>query len=304
MIRKPAALPPGGTIGIVNPSSPVEENLMAAGITALEARGFRIVIAPHVRDKYGHRAGTDANRAADFTQFYADPLIDVVWCARGGSSSLRLWSLIDWKLLSQFPPKMVIGYSDTTSLLIPLNQIVETICLHGPLIFELGTKLPSHLLDWQLSLLQNTLSLGEVPGHAADTLLPGKASGKLCGGCLSLITATLGTPYQIDTHEKLLLVEDIDEAPHRVERMLAHLASTGLLESAAGFIVGEATGADDSRTLPIRHIWAEALMTFGKPTVLGFPFGHVSENYALPLGVEAELNADAGTLNLLGAAVI
>ena len=302
MIRKPNALPTGGTIGIVNPSSPVEEELLSSGIAALEAEGFRVIVAPHARDSDGHRAGSDAHRAADFTDFYSDPAIDVLWCARGGSSALRLWSLLNWDKLTGLPSKMVIGYSDTTSLLIPLTQRLQVVALHGPLVFELGTLDPT-LLHWQLSLLQSTEPAGAVPSLASYTLFPGIAEGELCGGCLSLVCATLGTPYQIDTAGKLLLLEDIDEAPHRVERYLAQLAEAGILEIAAGFIIGTATNADDSRTLPMSQIWAEALLPYEKPAVLGFPFGHVAQNYALPLGISARLDADAGMLTLLEAAV-
>ena len=303
LIRKPYALPPGGTIGIINPSSLVEEDLLLSGITVLEAQGFRVIVAPYARDRDGHRAGSDANRAADFANFYTDPTIDLLWCARGGSSALRLWPLLDWNALALLPPKMVIGYSDTTSLLIPLTQRLQTVALHGPLVFELG-KLPPDLLHWQLRLLQSTEPAGTVPSLAFDTLIPGVAEGELCGGCLSLVCATLGTPYQLDTAGKLLLLEDIDEAPHRVERYLAHLAEAGLLGSAAGFIVGEAANADDSKTLPMRSVWAEALAPYGKPAVLGFPFGHVTQNYALPLGIRARLDADLGAVTLLEAAVI
>ena len=118
-MRRPKALPPGGTIGIVNPSSPVEPDRLDSGIAVLAARGFSVAVAPHVLDRTGHQAGTPATRAADFAAFYADPAIDVLWCARGGSSALRLWPLLDWDALAALPPKMVIGYSDTTSLLVP-----------------------------------------------------------------------------------------------------------------------------------------------------------------------------------------
>ena len=301
-LRLPKALPPGGTIGIINPSSPIELSLLDAGIAALESCGFRVLEAPHVRDCTGHHAGTPAERAADFTQFYADPQIDIIWCARGGSSACRLWPLLDWAALAALPPKMVVGYSDTTSLLLPLTQRVGVIALHGPLVFELGTLAPA-LLDWQIGLLQNPQPAGQVPDVAAETLVPGTAAGQLCGGCLSLVAATLGTPYQIDTAGKLLLIEDIGEAPHRIERFLVQLAEAGLLHSAAGFIVGQATDADDRETLPMRQIWSELLAPYHKPAVLGFPFGHVPNNYALPLGVQARLDADAKTLTLLQAAV-
>lgn len=301
-MRLPQALPPGGTIGIINPSSPVEAELLDAGIAALQSRGFRVVEAPHVRARVGHHAGLPADRAADFFRFYADPQIDVIWCARGGSSACRLWPLLDWDALAALPPKMVVGYSDTTSLLIPLNQRVGTVALHGPLVFELGTLAPE-LLDWQLRLLQSPQPAGTVPGLAAETLVPGGAEGQLCGGCLSLVAATLGTPYQIETAGKLLLMEDIGEAPHRIERFLVQFAEAGLLEAASGFVVGSATDADESRTIPMRQIWSDLLAPYGKPAVLGFPFGHVSQNYALPLGVRARLDADAKTLTLLEAAV-
>ncbi len=301
-MRLPRPLPRGGTIGIVNPSSPVEPDLLDAGIAVLESRGFRVVVAPHVRARDGHHAGTPEGRAADFTAFYTDPTIDIVWCARGGSSALHLWPLLEWPALAALPPKMVIGYSDTTSLLIPLVQKVGTVALHGPLVFELGDTAPE-MLDWQLRLLQSLEPAGPVPGHAPDTLISGTAEGEVCGGCLSLVAATLGTPYQIDTTGKLLLLEDIDEAPHRVERYLAQFASAGLLEAASGFVFGTSTGADETRTVPLRDIWAEAVAPYGKPAALGFPFGHVTPNYALPLGVRARLDADAGTLTLLEPAV-
>ncbi len=301
-MRRSRALPPGGTIGIVNPSSPVEADLLHAGIARLEEYSFRVQVAPHVRGRSGHHAGSPQNRASDFTTFYADPAIDVLWCARGGSSALRLWPLLDWDALAALPPKMVVGYSDTTSLLLPLNQCVGAVALHGPLVFELGTLAPD-ILGWQLRLLQDTQPAGLVPGRAAETLVSGAAAGRLCGGCLSLLAATLGTPYQIDTAQKLLLIEDIDEAPHRVERYLAQFAAAGLLQAASGFIVGQSTNADDRRTLPMRQIWSDLLSPYGKPSVLGFPFGHVPNNYAMPLGVRARLDADARTLALLEPAV-
>ena len=210
--------------------------------------------------------------------------------------------MLDWNALAKLPPKLVVGYSDTTSLLIPLTQRVGTVALHGPFVFELGTLAPT-LLDWQLGLLQNPQPAGLVPGIAAETLVPGMATGLLCGGCLSLVAATLGTPYQIDTAGKLLLIEDIGEAPHRVERYLVQLAEAGLLQAAAGFVVGQATDADETDALPMRQIWSDLLTPYVKPAVLGFPFGHVPNNYALLLGVQAQLDADAKTLTLLEAAV-
>ncbi len=301
--RKPARLRPGGTIGIVNPSSPCDAEALQRGRAFLHAHGFQTVLAPHALDRHGHMAGTDTERAADFMAAYADPNIDVLWCARGGFSACRLWPLLDWAVLAILPPKMVIGYSDTTSLLLPLTQRVGVVAAHGPLVFELGDRTAPAAREWALRLLQNPEPPGLVPGRAAGTLTPGVAEGRLCGGCLSLLAAATGTPYQLDARGGLLLLEDVGETPPRIERYLVQLREAGILAQAAGFVVGEATGADERGSLPVRQVWADILEPFGKPTALGFPFGHVAGNYALPLGGRARFDAGAGTLTLLEAAV-
>ncbi len=297
MIRRPARLPARPTVGIVSPASPADPDRLRAGVDVLRSRGFHVRLAPHALDSYGHMAGADQARADDLASFYADPAIDLVWCARGGSSSCRLWPLLPWEAFAALPPKLVVGYSDITSLHVPLTQRAGTVALHGPMVCELADTPPA-ILDWLFALLRRPPPQTCVPGRAAHTLTGGVAEGALAGGCLSLLCATLGTPCQVDTRDRLLLLEDTDEAPHQVERYLVQLREAGLLHAAAGFVVGEATHADDTDTLPINQIWSDFLSPTGKPAVLGFPFGHAAENYALPLGVCARLDADAGTLTL------
>jgi muramoyltetrapeptide carboxypeptidase len=302
-VRKPKALPSGGTIGLISPSSPVDSHRLQLGIAVLESRGFQVKCGAHVSDYHGHLAGLDQDRAADLFSVYADPNVDAILCARGGSSSCRLWPLIDWFEFANLPPKLFIGYSDITSLHIPFNQKSNIVTIHGPVLVELGTKTPPPMVDWLLRLLQSTDPLGIVPECATDTLVSGSAEGLLCGGNLSLIAGTIGTSYQIDVTDKLLLIEDIGETPWHIERYLIQLREAGILQRAAGFIIGEATNADTSTTLPMRQIWSELLAPLAKPTVLGFPFGHVLNNYSLPLGINARLDAGHGTLELLEAAV-
>ncbi len=212
MIRRPPGLPVRPTVGIVSPASPADPVRLQSGIAVLISRGFDVRVAPHALDRDGHMAGTDQARAADFAAFYADPAIDLVWCARGGSSSCRLWPRLPWDTFAALPPKLVIGYSDITSLHVPLVQRARTIALHGPMVCELADT-PAAVIDWLLSLLRPFAEQALVPGVASRTLTPGIAEGPLCGGCLSLLCATLGTPYQLDTRGKLLLLEDIDESP-------------------------------------------------------------------------------------------
>ncbi len=300
--RRPRPLPPGGTVGIVSPSSPVEQERLEPGIAVLRERGFQVRLAPHALDRYGHKAGQDNDRAADLAAFYADPTIDALWCARGGSSACRVWPHLDWDTVKALPPKMLIGFSDITSLHVPFGQRLGVVSLHGPMIVHLGLE-PPDVLDWLFQLLQSDEPAGLVPGHAQETLVSGTAQGELRGGCLSLLAATLGTPCQFDPADGILFLEDVDETPPRIERFLFQLREAGVLDCVAGFVVGEATDADDAETVPMRGIWADLLVPFGKPAVLGFPAGHVSPNYALPLGLPARLDADARTLELLAPAV-
>jgi len=298
LIRRPPRLPARPTVGIVSPASPVSLALLQSGIDVLSAHGFGVRLAPHALDSLGHMAGTDQARADDLAAFYTDPEIDIVWCARGGSSSCRLWPWLGWDTLAALPPKLVVGYSDITSLHVALVQRAHTVALHGPMVCELA-QTPPGVLDWLFALLRAEAPSCLVPGQALHVLTAGVAEGTLVGGCLSLLCATLGTPYQLDTRGSLLLLEDIDEAPHQVERYLVQMREAGLLASAAGFVIGEATRADDAQTRPMAQIWADFLALAGKPAVRGFPFGHVAENYALPLGTRARLDADARTLTLL-----
>jgi muramoyltetrapeptide carboxypeptidase len=299
LTRKPAPLRPGAVIGIVSPSSPITPEIVAPGVKALEERGYNVVFAPNAWDGDGHRAGTPRGRAEDFARFYADPAIDLIWCAKGGSSACLLREHLDWDALAELPPKIVIGFSDVSSLHVPLNQRLNVPSIHGPLLFHVGRVIGEAELAWMMRLVEQAEAPLAVPGAAAETLLGGKARGKLAGGCLSLIRNTLGTPYQIDATGSLFLIEDIDEKPWSIERDLWQLRECGVLQKAAGIIVGEASNADDARTVPMARIWRELLEPLGKPCVTGFPFGHVSPNWALPLGCEAELDADTGTLTLL-----
>lgn len=302
-LRRPRALPKGGTIGVVSPSSPVYEDRLLTGITWLEEQGFRVVLAPHARDRNGHMAGEDRDRAADLQAMYLDEGVDAVICARGGCSAIRLWKHLDWESLAAAPPKIFCGYSDITSLHIPFGQRLSLVSFHSPMIIELASRITQESRDWMFSLLQGAGAPGEVPGRATETLVGGVVEGPLCGGCLTLVRSTVGTPYQIDVEGKLVIIEDVGGAPRHIERDLVQMIEAGILDRAAGFIVGEATDCDESDSLPMRKVWEEVLAPLGKPCVLGFPVGHVRGNLALPLGVRARLDAGGKALTLLEPAV-
>lgn len=304
MIRKPPHIRPGARFGVISPCSPVNPGIVEAGIRELELRGYDVVFAPHSWDADGHRAGSARDRAADLMQFYAEPDVDVIWCARGGSSACLMREHIDWEALRALPPKLVIGFSDVSSLHVPLTQRLNIPSIHGPLLFHVGRVIGDEELSWLLRLLEDPTAPRHVPGAATDTIVPGTTEGRLCGGCLSLIRNTIGTPDQIDATDGIFLIEDIDEKPWGIERDLFHLREAGILAKAKGIVIGEASNADDSKTVSMARIWREMLEPLGVPCVSGFPFGHVSPNWALPLGCLARLDADQRTLRLLEAPVV
>lgn len=297
------ALRPGATIGIISPCSPITSDVIDPALEVLAARGYKTRFSSHAWDRDGHRAGSGADRASDLMAFYADPTIDIIWCARGGSSACLMREHIDWEALAALPPKLVIGFSDVSSLHASINKLAGVPSIHGPLLFHVGRVIGDEELDWLMRLLEDPQMPRIVPGKASTTLIGGKAVGRFSGGCLSLIRNTIGTPYQVDARDSIFLIEDIDEKPWAVERDLWHLREAGILQTAAGIVVGTITNCDDEKTVPLDRIWSELLAPLNVPTVTGFPFGHVSPNWALPLGCRAELNADEGTLTLLEAPV-
>lgn len=286
------------TVGILSPSSPVNVPDFELGLRTLHRLGFETVLGSHVYRRNGHLAGTDNERADDIFRLYSDPDVDIIWSSRGGSSSCRILEPLPWALMQAMPKKSIVGYSDVTSLLVAFDQLLGVNTIHGPMVSELG-HLSEIVLGWILKLVTTPEICAPIPARFAQVLLHGKAIGTLTGGCLSLLAASVGTPFAPDFDDRIVFMEDIDSQPWQIERDLWQLGSAGLLSKAAAFIVGEATNTDDADTLPIRQIWSEMLLPYNKPTVLGFEAGHIPRNFALPFGRCAQLDTQSGILSLL-----
>lgn len=297
-MRKPKALKPGDTISLVSPASPLTPEQTAKGIGILEAAGYRVKLATNVYTSCDYLAGSDADRAQDLQDAFDDPSTQAVFCSRGGYGCSRLMPLLDLDRMAA-SGKLFSGFSDITVLHAALNRR-GLATLHAPMALTLHTDRE----EWVYDSLRAALS-GENPippeTSTGRTLVEGRASGVVTGGCLILLCDLIGTPEQVDMLGKIVLLEDVDEAPHRVDAMLTHLLNSGSIQGAAGIVVGEMTRSDErvDRTIgarPWREIVGERLGSLGIPTIIDFPFGHAKQMLSLPLGIKAEMDANLGTL--------
>jgi muramoyltetrapeptide carboxypeptidase len=306
---KPRALRPGDTIGVVSPSSYKAFEALRPGIEKIQRRGYKLVFGEHAFDRRGYLAGEDRDRAADLNAMFARKDVKAVLCTRGGYGASRILDYLDWDTIRAHP-KPLIGYSDITTLHIAFLRYTDMVVYHAPMIITLSRDVSEHAIQNLFDVLEKPEPLGTYDTREGNvqTLVPGIAEGELTGGCLCLVTATCGTPEQIDAKGKILCIEDVDEAPYAVDRMLTQLKRCGVLDEAAGFVIGEITDwqkhvSDPAESLTIEQVWQDIIVPLGKPAIIGFPFGHVVNPLTLPLGVQARLDATAGTLTLLEPAV-
>jgi muramoyltetrapeptide carboxypeptidase len=291
-------LKPGDEVAVIAPAGPSapERVVLVEPLFArfgLRARLFPSCFARH--PVHDFLAGDDALRLADLHAAFADPSARAVFCLRGGYGCTRLLDCIDTALLRAHP-KPLVGYSDITALH-ALLQREGLPSVHAPMP---GSDLVIEGAEDDAAALFALLMQPLPAGHRfAPTLLPGawhvpgRASGKLIGGNLSLVAALAGTPWVLDTRGAILFLEDVSEALYRVDRLLTQLRHTGVLDAAAGVLLGSFTEDDDPTPVLREHFGA-----LGKPVLAGWPAGHGRPNRALPLGVRASLDAAAGTLTL------
>lgn len=294
-----AALPPGSLIGVVAPAGPVDAEQLAQ-VPALYARhGYRCRIFPGCHLRSGYLAGDDGARLADLHAALADDEVAALHALRGGYGCMRLLDGVDNALL-RARPKLLIGYSDLTALhalwaRAGLPTLHAPMAAPGPLPASADPARAGDA-DALFALLQGGLLAGAVlaPVRAPTPLhVPGVAEGRLVGGNLSLVAALLGTPWAWDARGALLFLEDVNEEPYRVDRLLTQLRLAGVLDAAAGFVLGSFTKA--AAPTDLMH---EMLARLGKPLLAGWPGGHGTPNRPLPLGLRARLDSSAGTLTL------
>ncbi|HUY26719.1 MAG TPA: LD-carboxypeptidase [Candidatus Binataceae bacterium] len=300
---KPPALHPGDTVGVVAPAAAIDREYLERGVGALGAMGFRVKVSSRALARSGILAGDDRERAAELQDYFADDSVRAIFAARGGYGCGRLLPMLDFARIAR-TPKPFIGFSDETFLLNPLVTHAGIVAIHGPMIaMDFARGLSARSFRHLRALLTGELSSFEL--EARECVHPGRAEGELMGGCLSVIVAMLATPFAPDFRGRILFLEDTGERAYRIDRMLVQLRQSGVLAAVSGIVFGAirpVEGNADEAKLISRFI-AEQTASLGIPVIAGIEAGHGTENLALPFGVRALLDADAGTLAILEPAV-
>ena len=300
-MRKPRALRPGDEVRVVSPASPLTPEKIADGVALLESEGYRVTLGKHVFDADGYLAGSDADRAADLMDAFADPAVACVMCSRGGYGCARLLPHVNLDSMAA-SGKMLCGFSDVTTLHLALNRR-GLVTMHTPMMITLSVERENWVVHSFKNLLRGDASVPEG-AKKGETLVGGAAEGALTGGCMCLLADSLGTADPLETEGRILLLEDVDENPHRVDAILTHFINCGLLQRAAGIVIGEMTNTDEKADERIgawkwRRIVEDRVKPLGVPTIVGYPIGHMKTMLSVPLGVRARLDADAGTLTVV-----
>jgi len=300
---KPRALKEGDTVALIAPSSYVFDLWrIDLAVERLAALGLKTKLGRNAKARHGYMAGTARERVDDLHAAFADPSIAGVFCLGGGYGTERLLDSIDYALIRR-NPKILLGYSDITGLHLAIGRKAGVVTFHGPVAMS---ALPAWTLEYFKKALFSTEPIGELqnppetdplaPLFPRHTIAAGRARGPIVGGNLTLISTTMGTPYEIDTKGKILFLEDTGEAPYRVDRMLVQLQLAGKLADAAGIVWGTCTDCAPSNSsfevnLSMSDLLDEILGDLGKPVLAGLVFGHTKEKVTLPMGVACELDA-------------
>ena len=304
-MRKPAPLYPGARVALVCASSAVPADRLESAVAAVKELMLQPVVYPTCRfdSRHGYFAGSDAQRSADLNAAFADDSIDGILAIRGGYGANRILPLLDWDTIRAHP-KFFAGYSDVTALHIAFNQTGDFMTYHTIMpSTEYYEPVDGYSRDYLLRALYGRLTgpLENPPDQSMVTLVPGQAAGRLCGGNLSLVRDSLGTPWEIDTRGKLLFLEDIGEKTYRVDGMLTQLRNAGKLDQCAGILLGawtDCTPEYPNRCLELREIFEELIVPAGKPAVMNLACGHALPSMSLPLGASAFLDAGAHLLEV------
>jgi len=308
---KPKPIERRATIGVVSPASrPLDDEQYYQGIDYLKNLGYNIIESEHVLDQYGYLAGSDENRAQDINLMFCDPQVDAIICSRGGYGTPRILERLDYETI-QKNPKIFVGYSDITSLSLAIWQKTGLITFSGPMVaVEMGKGIDPFTEDNFWEIISQTNPIGKLTNPENDPIQivkPGKAKGRLLGGCLSLINVVLGTPFCPDFNGAILFIEDVEEEPYRIDRYLAQLKMAGILDVISGLVLGKfvdcVPGELEKPYLELDQIFQDYFADLNIPVIANFAYGHIPVKHTLPIGIEAELDTDQGGLILIEGAV-
>jgi muramoyltetrapeptide carboxypeptidase len=299
-LKKPRAIHVGDTIGIAAPAGPVDPALIEAGEVWLRGQGFEPYRRGDLLARRGYLAGEDLRRADELMRLVEDPDVSAILCARGGYGCHRIVSMLDANLVRR-RAKALVGYSDITTLLLWQRRCAGLLGFHGPML----ERDPAEYAEASEGLLAALSGSTAALGMQGQGVVGGTDEGRLTGGSLSLVVASLSTPWEIDTRDSILLLEEVHESPYRVDRMLQQLAAAGKLEGVRGIGIGSMVGCEDERH-PIpsaAQVLDEILGRLGVPMVVDLPFGHGELNQTWAHGARASIDGDRGEIALLESVV-
>lgn len=314
-LRRPPRLREGDTVGLIEPAGFTDDGFALDEIEAtIVAMGLKPKRGKHVAERYGYLAGSDADRAADLMAMYADDSVRAVFAIRGGWGCARILPMLDYGVIRK-NPKLLLGYSDITALHMAFAAKAGFATVHGPIAASSWGK-----LSWDsfrtLAFDGGTPTYVTPPGTEdrlaqrqgrVRTFHPGVARGRLLGGNLTVLTALVGTPYLPDFTGGILFLEDIEEAPYRIDRMLTQLSLAGILGKLSGVVFGQCTDCKASGVsygaFTLSEVLNQHLAPLGIPAFQGALIGHIPNQFSLPVGIPAEIDATAGTIRILEPAV-
>ena len=307
---KPRRIGPGSNIAIIAPAGPPRADRLRKGLEFLRKRGYKLRIYPQVRRKLGYLAGDDKARASALMEAFSDESIDGIFAAKGGYGCLRLLPHLDYKVIEN-KPKVFVGYSDLTALLLSIYNKCGIVTFHGPMAaVEFGRRLREYTVDHFFGAIEGSLlpaTIKKPTGYKFEVINDGVAEGIIMGGNLSLMARMAGTGYLPSFKGRIIFLEDTEEEPYRLDAYLAQLFMSTDIKDAAGFILGEFT-----RTEPrYGHVkgWSAAQVLndyfsrLHRPALTGFPCGHGKEKITIPIGVRVMLDADKKTVTFLESGV-
>ena len=297
-IIRPPALRPGDKIGLIAPASSFSREGFSAGCDRLREMGYEPVYAGDIFDRDIYFAGSPERRTRELKEFWRRQDVAALICVRGGYGSNYLLEQLDFAEMAS-RPRILVGCSDITTLLTAIHDRTGLVTFHGPMVAKDLAGGTFDLSSWNNAL--GGSAAWTVPTAGVEVLRPGRARGRLYGGCLSMLAASLGTPFEIQTEGCILFIEDVAEKPYRIDRMLMQLSLAGKLTGVRGFVFGEmldcAPPAGESYTL--QQVIMRVLSPHSVPVAFGLKSGHVTGgNVTLPIGVEAELSAEDSVVNL------
>jgi muramoyltetrapeptide carboxypeptidase len=302
-LRKPPALRKGDLIGVVAPAGVVKTEDLGNGVRRLEELGFRVALGRSLYQSARYLAGRDQDRAADLAEMFANPEVKAVVAARGGYGTSRVIPLLDAKALAR-SPKIFVGSSDLTLLLHFLRSACRLVTFHGPMVSPNFGKYSSPTTNGEfIRILGATTPPGPIDVTGVKVLKGGSGEGVLTGGCLSLVCQTIGTPYEIQTEDAILFLEDINEPPYRIDRMLTYLKQVGKFDGVRAVVFGLMPDCHPSpqELYTLEDVIRDVLADLPCPILYDFPSGHGGTNVTLPFGVRAAV--EGATLSILEAPV-